>query len=313
MNNNLLSDFRKGDKKALARIITLVENETKKGMEIISELYSEGNVGYRIGITGPPGVGKSTTVNALLKELSLIDENIGIIAVDPSSPFTGGAMLGDRLRMNNSYDYENVFIRSVASRGSLGGLSAATENIAVLMERFGKNTLLIETVGVGQSELDIMEITDTVIVLLVPESGDSIQAMKAGIMEIGDIFVVNKADREGADRAVQYIKTVLSLNDKKGWIPPVIKITAKNNDNVNELVDSIKEHKNYLKTNKLLDKNRKSRKIEEVENLLRDMFIKNLKLNREKIIKSNESPYKIAMKIMNNIEKVDTEDLWKEK
>lgn len=311
MKKGLIDAFKNRERRALARIITLVENETEEGIELLNEIYSYKSEGYRVGITGPPGVGKSTTVNALLSHYSKNDE-IGIIAVDPSSPFTGGAILGDRLRMTSQYDYENVYIRSVASRGSLGGLSASTENIATLMERFGKETVLIETVGVGQSELDIMEIADTVVVILVPESGDSIQAMKAGIMEIGDIFVINKSDREGADRAVSFIRTVLSLDSTRKWDPPVVKISAKKGLNTEELHAAIAKHRHYLQSNDLISKNREAGRKKEIEDLLRDMFIKGVK-HRIDEYDSAASPYETAKRIMKNIEKKDMEDLWKKR
>ncbi len=310
MTEKLLKEFISGDKKALARIITLIENETSQGIELLSNIYTIDKMGYRIGITGAPGVGKSTTVNALIEQFT-DKESIGIIAVDPSSPFTGGAILGDRLRMTNSLKYENVYIRSAASRGSMGGLATSTESIATAMEKFGKSTILIETVGVGQSELDVMEIADTVIVILVPESGDSIQAMKAGIMEIGDIFVINKSDREGADRAVQYVKSVLSMNGKKKWNPPVIKMSAKQNLNADKLMESILKHKKYLEENKLFEANREKRRKKEIEEIMRDMFSRVIRKKLNNYNYSEFSPHKMAEQIMKNIEKKDMEELWK--
>lgn len=311
MNKKLIDAFKKRERRALARIITMVENETAEGIELLNNIYKLPSESYRVGITGPPGVGKSTTVNALLSHYPR-NEDIGIIAVDPSSPFTGGAILGDRLRMTNNYEHENVFIRSVASRGSLGGLSASTENIATLMERFGKKTVLIETVGVGQSELDIMETADTVVVILVPESGDSIQAMKAGIMEIGDIFVINKCDREGADRAVSFIRTVLSLNKSRQWDPPVIKMSAKSGLNTDELHNAIAKHRDYLKSCNLIAKNREAGRKKEIEDLLRDMFIKGIKQRIDKYDNAI-SPYEAAKRIMSDMQKKDMEDLWKKR
>ncbi len=307
--DKLINDFKNKDKKACAKIITLVENETQEGLDILKQIYNENKQAYRIGITGPPGVGKSTLVNVLIEQLVSKGLSIGVLAIDPSSPFTGGAILGDRLRMTKSYDYDNVFVRSIASRGSLGGLSASTENIAEIMSAFGYDIVLIETVGVGQSELDIMEIADTVVVVLVPESGDSIQAMKAGIMEIGDIFVINKSDRDGADRAVQYIKTILSLNNKD-WNPPVVKISAKQNKNTDELVENIFKHKEYLEKTGEIKKKRQIRKLKEVESLLRDMFIHSIDKYIKNIENNNKSPYEIASKIFDEINKNENmEDL----
>lgn len=305
--NDLLKRFREKDKKACSRIITLVENEYPEGIEILKEIYAQGNA-YRIGITGPPGVGKSTLVNALLSHFS--KDNVGVIAVDPSSPFTGGAILGDRLRMQKSYEYDNVFVRSVASRGSLGGLSSSTDNISVVMSAFGMDVILIETVGVGQSELDIMEIADTVIVVLVPESGDSIQAMKAGIMEIGDVFVVNKADREGADRAVTYINSMLSLKES-ARTPAVVKTSARKEENIEELYNAVLEHRAYLEKTGEIERKRQLRKIKEVKDLLRDMFIMSIDKYIENIENDNRSPYEIAQEIFEKTDKKDMEEAWK--
>lgn len=307
--NELLKQFKQGDRKACSRVITLVENEDKLGIEILKEIYAH-NDAYRVGITGPPGVGKSTMVNSLLSYFSRDNKSVGVIAVDPSSPFTGGAILGDRLRMQKSYEYDNVFVRSVASRGSLGGLSSSTDNISTVMSAFGMNTVLIETVGVGQSELDIMEIADTVVVVLVPESGDSIQAMKAGIMEIGDVFVVNKADREGADRAVTYINSMLSLKESSRT-PAVVKTSAKREENIEELYSAILEHREYLERSGEIVKKRKMRKIKEVKDILRDMFIISIDKYTENIEKDTRSPYEIAQEIFKKTDKKDMEEVWK--
>jgi len=306
----LLKEYYMGSRRACARIMSLVENETREGIELLKEIYPKRKNSFRIGITGPPGVGKSTTVNALIDVLKSMDYRLGIIAVDPSSPFTGGAFLGDRLRMQNSYNHEDVFIRSVASRGSLGGLSSSTENIAEIMEGFGMDIILIETVGVGQSELDIMEITDSVAVLLVPESGDSIQAMKSGIMEIGDVFAVNKSDREGADRAVRHIKTILEMKKTGERVPPVVKISAKNSDNIEALAEEIFSHRDYMEEHDILSSKRKMRKLREVKGLLRDMFIKSIDKHLKDVENSEESPYETAQKIFRKINKKEMEDIW---
>lgn len=311
---NLIDDFKKGSKSACARIITLLDNDDDSSMEIMRSIYSPDLTSFRIGITGPPGVGKSTIVNNLITYYAQNYKRVGIIAIDPSSPFTGGAILGDRLRMQNNYDYENVFVRSVASRGSLGGLSSSTENIALVMESFGMDVILIETVGVGQSELDIMEVADTVVVTLVPESGDSIQAMKAGIMEIADIFVINKSDREGADRSVEYVRSILSMkSDDEEWMIPVIKISAKNNENISELVQAIESHKKHLIDTGKIISNRKIRKIKEVKELLRDYFIKSIDKFIKNIENVEQSPYEIANDILKKTGLKDLEDLWKKR
>lgn len=313
MTDALLNAFDAGDAKSCARIITILENEAEGFESLEKEMFKRAKGAFRIGITGPPGVGKSTLVNALLKIYAEKHSKVGVIAIDPSSPFTGGAILGDRLRMQRAYDYDNVFIRSAASRGSLGGLSASTENIAQVLDAFGAEVIIIETVGVGQSELDIMSVADSVTVVLVPESGDSIQAMKAGIMEIGDVFAVNKSDREGAERTVSHIRSVLELRGDRAYNPPVLSISAKNDDNISELADAIEEHRKYLGESGEIKKKRERRKRYEIEELLRDRIIKTL----DNVIKSVEnidlSPHEIAGEIFKHIEIKDTEDLWKKR
>jgi len=197
---NILGRFHKGDRMALSKIISYVENQSPDYRKVLAQLYPKAGKAYRVGFTGPPGAGKSTIVDKLTSLLVNNDQRVGIIAVDPTSPFTGGALLGDRIRMQDLTNQKGVFIRSMATRGSYGGLATTTKEVAIVMEAFGKNFILIETVGVGQVELDVVNACDTTVVVLVPESGDSIQAMKAGLMEIADIFVVNKSDREGAKR-----------------------------------------------------------------------------------------------------------------
>jgi len=310
----LISDFKDKKISALARMITLVDNEEKDGIEFLRENYDKRKESFRLGITGPPGVGKSSLVNHLINGFAKKYKQVGVIAIDPSSPFTGGALLGDRLRMQKAFEYENVFVRSVASRGSLGGLSTSTENISQLMEIFGMDLIIIETVGVGQAELDIMETTDAVIVVLVPESGDSIQAMKAGLMEIGDIFVVNKSDREGADRAIEFIKSSLSfkktLKDKER---PVIKTSALKDTNIDNLISVIEKEKKLMTESGDLKIKKEYRNEKEVKDILRDLFIKSIDKYLNNIENTNISPYEKAEEIFKKTGINFTEDLWKKR
>ncbi len=254
----LVERLRSGEVIALARAISWIEDEDERGLELLDSIYPDVGSAYRIGISGPPGAGKSTLVDGLTEHLVNAGSTAGIIAVDPTSPFTGGALLGDRVRMQRQSTREGVFIRSMATRGGLGGLSRSATSVAAAMDVFGFDHVIFETVGVGQSELDIAEAADTTVIVLVPESGDSIQAMKAGLMEIGEIFVVNKADREGADMMVEEIKSMLLLKDSSaGWMPPVLRTTASMGEGLEELVATIGEHREFLTSQGLLQERRR--------------------------------------------------------
>ncbi len=242
MSNPTLSDrVLSGDPRAIARAITLIEDESPAGAEIVRRVFAKTGRAYLIGVTGPPGAGKSTLVDKLTTAIRATGRTVGVVAVDPTSPFTGGAILGDRVRMQAHAGDAGVFIRSMATRGHLGGLAQATSEVALVLDAAGKDVVLIETVGVGQDEVDIVRTADISIVMVVPGSGDEVQALKAGIMEIADIFVVNKADREGADRTVASIETVLSLQTFAAgeWRPPILKTEATSGKGVPELLDEI--------------------------------------------------------------------------
>lgn len=297
---DLMERFRAGQRFALARAISLVENGRPGFEALLHEIHSDLGRAHRVGITGPPGAGKSTLTSKLALEYRKREERVGIVAVDPSSPFSGGALLGDRIRMNNLSTDPGVFIRSMATRGSLGGLATTSKEVADLLDAFGFQRILTETVGVGQSELEIAETADTTVVVLVPESGDSIQAMKAGLMEIADVFVINKADRPGADRLAQEIEVMLHLRlgesapaaaghhgvsmksvgkaarersrqaaaEHGGWAIPVIKTVAQSGEGLEELLATLERHRGYLEESGELSDRRQRRLAERVRGVV---------------------------------------------
>ncbi len=236
-----------GDARAVARAISLVEDETREGAALIREIFAQTGRAYLVGVTGAPGSGKSTLVDRLAAEIRRHGPTVGIIAVDPTSPFTGGAILGDRVRMGAHHADTGVFIRSMATRGHLGGLARATSDVAIVLDAAGRDVVIIETVGVGQDEVDIVRTADVSIVMLVPGTGDDVQAIKAGIMEIADIFVVNKADREGADRLVQAVAANLSLQTfvPGEWKPPILKTEATTGAGIDALWKAIGRYRDH--------------------------------------------------------------------
>jgi len=260
----LVENMLSGNQRALSRLISMAERESSELPEIMKTVYPHLGKAVSVGITGPPGAGKSTLVDKLTTVIRSLDLSVGVIAVDPTSPFTGGAVLGDRIRMQQHYLDPQVFIRSMASRGSRGGLPYTARNVIKLLDAFGKDVILVETVGVGQTELDIMAAVDTTVVALVPEAGDTIQTMKAGLMEIADIFVVNKADRPGSDKLMVELEAMLHLNPiQEEWNRPVLATQALNDTGIKELYEAITNHQNFLQSSGQLIRKRQEQRREE--------------------------------------------------
>lgn len=257
---NLIERFKAGETRALARLISLLENEDPSHEDILKDLFYRTGNAYVVGFTGSPGAGKSSLVDQVVKALRSAGQTVGIIAVDPTSPFTGGALLGDRIRMQEHALDKGVFIRSMGTRGSLGGLAKTTKDVVKAMDAFGFDWVIIETVGVGQAELDIMHVADTTVVVLTPGAGDAIQTIKAGIMEIADVFAVNKCDLPGADKVVAEVQIMLDQQCRHGeWRPPVVPVSCLTGQGVTDLVQAIEDHRQHLNENDLLLPRRRER------------------------------------------------------
>ena len=266
--------MRSGDPRALARAISTVENRQSGCSNLLKGLFPYTGHARILGLTGAPGAGKSTLVDQLAKHYRKQNQTVGIIAVDPTSPYTGGAILGDRIRMQDHYSDPGIFIRSMATRGSLGGLARTTADVATVLDASGRDRILIETVGVGQDEVDIVRLADITIVILVPGMGDDVQTIKAGIMEIADIFVINKSDREGAERVEREIRAMQSLETRKdGWTPPIVKTVASEGQGTKELADAIAGYEGYLKKENLLLQKSAENWRERLIEMLRDAML----------------------------------------
>ena len=302
----------RGDRKTVARAISSIENGDGSADDILSSIYRHTGKAYRVGITGPPGAGKSTLTNKLAQWYRKQNVRVGILAVDPTSPFTGGALLGDRIRMTDVELDDGVFIRSMASRGSLGGLSKKTREAADVLDASGVEIILLETVGVGQSELDIAGAADTTVVVLVPESGDGIQAMKAGLMEIADFFVLNKADRPGAEQAVMSIKMILGFrpHDETTWLPDVLKTVGNEGKGVQEVGEMIARHRSHLEQSGRLNARRTQRMKNRIEEIVQDRMkvefwnagrTRKLSDDLDAVMNLQKTPYQVAKELINTL------------
>ncbi|MBD3339720.1 MAG: methylmalonyl Co-A mutase-associated GTPase MeaB [Candidatus Lokiarchaeota archaeon] len=327
--SELVEKLKNGDARAAARLITLVENDINAAEEIVNSIYKYTGDSYILGITGAPGSGKSTFISTITTRLVERGKKIGIICVDPTSPITGGAILGDRIRMKDHYSVDNVFIRSMANRGQLGGLARSTEDVIKILDVYGCDIIIVETVGVGQSEVDIFKSAHTVLVLLVPGLGDDIQAIKAGIMEITDIFVVNKMDLHGADKKVSEIIQMLELNmnykydgeqinkdfsTKKKWRPEIVKVNSITGENFDVLLEIVALHKEFLDKTGFIKDYRKNRvKIETLQILKHKLTKKveglidsNQEIDAyiEEVVEKSLDPYSMANLIMKMFTKI---------
>jgi len=311
----LVDSLRSGDARALARAISTVENRAPGWSELLKALFPHTGKARVIGLTGPPGAGKSTLVDQLAKHYRNKEENqtIGIIAVDPTSPYTGGAILGDRIRMQDHYSDPGIYIRSMATRGSLGGLARATADAATVLDASGRDLVMIETVGVGQDEVDIVRLADVTVVILVPGMGDDVQTIKAGIMEIADIFVINKSEREGAERVEREIRSMQSLasrNDR--WMPPIVKTVASEGVGTEELAKAIADYEAYLKKENLILKKNVENWQERLVEMLRDAMLEKARSQMDggsleryaaEIAEHKRDPYSLVEEIVRGAER----------
>ncbi|MBU0509318.1 methylmalonyl Co-A mutase-associated GTPase MeaB [bacterium] len=298
-----VEEMLRGSRVALARVLSQIENRPRSVDGLLKPLAGRIGRAVRIGFTGPPGAGKSTLVTAYARLLRECDQRIGVLAVDPTSPFSGGALLGDRVRMSALASDENIFVRSLATRGGLGGLAEAAGDMADVFDAVGYDTVIFETVGVGQSELEVAQHADCTVVVLVPESGDSIQGMKAGLMEIADVFVLNKADREGADRFASELRAAMHLKDWGAWTPPVVKTVAVKGEGIAEFHDHVSRYLSHLRETGLLAKRRAARIRRRCQRLvehrlLTDFWNDERRAALESGIRDLKSPYEISSELL---------------
>jgi len=305
MISDIIHGVRSRKQNFIAKAISLIENNSPKSESLLSELYMDTGHSYRIGITGPPGAGKSSIANKLIQSLRNHNKTVAVLGIDPTSPFSGGALLGDRIRMMDHYNDQDVYIRSMASRGDHGGLAQATQEVGDILDAAGYDIILYETVGVGQVELDVIQACDTVIVVLVPESGDDIQMMKAGLMEIADIFAINKSDRPSSDKLCLSVNNMLSgiPHNEQSWIPRVINTVALTGEGIEDLTKSINDHKNHIKKTGIWKQKMDERYIHQVKELISrkqyDKFWQNhsqsiLKEELNLPLKKRKSPQKLS-------------------
>ena len=309
--HSLVEKLRAGDARALARAVSLVENRNENWIELLKALFPYTGRARVVGLTGAPGAGKSTLVDQLAHHYRKENHTVGIVAVDPSSPYTGGAILGDRIRMQDHFSDAGIYIRSMATRGSLGGLAAATADVASVLDASGRDIVMIETVGVGQDEIDIVRLADITIVILVPGMGDDVQTIKAGIMEIADIFVINKSDREGAERVEREIRALQSLAIRHdNWTPPIVKTVASEGLGIAELATTIRQYEDFLKKENLLIKRSIENWQQRIVAMLRDALLEKARLHIGKdqlqhyaaeIVEHKRDPYSLVEEIAKKI------------
>ena len=302
--NDLVAQMRVGDVRALARAVSLVENMAPESADLLSACFPHTGKALRVGVTGAPGAGKSTLVDRLARMWREAGSKVGVIAVDPTSPFTGGALLGDRIRMQHQHGDDGLYVRSMATRGSLGGLAGTTADVTQVIEASGRDVILIETVGVGQDEVEIVRLADVTVVVLVPGMGDDVQSLKAGIMEIADIFAVNKADRDGADRVEKEIRAMQSLTGThNAWVAPVVKTIGTTGEGIDALFKAIQHRRQWLAENGRLEARRKAWWRLRIEGMLQQALLNEarahgisdteLEAHAQRVASGSEDPYKL--------------------